>query len=251
MSLPAGLARELAGRKLLLALDFDGTLARLRRRRDAPALPARRRALLRALTRAPGVKVLIVSGRGLSDLRGRCGGLGAALSGDHGLRLEGLGPRWSHPDLPRLSRQAGLLAAAARKATASLEGVRVERKEASVAVHYRGSARVRRAPEGLRRLLAEELVAGWRIAGGKCLWELRPRKSWGKGEAILFALERLGPGWRAAFVGDDATDEEGFAVLGRRAATVRVGAGKTAARWRLKGLGAVDEFLSAALRSRR
>ena len=77
MSLPAGLARALKasaarGEGLLLALDFDGTLARLRRRRDAPRLPARRRALLRSLARTPGVRVLIVSGRELADLRGRC-----------------------------------------------------------------------------------------------------------------------------------------------------------------------------------
>jgi trehalose 6-phosphate phosphatase len=102
----------------------------------------------------------------------------------------------------------------------------------------------------LKRALERLPLAGWRVAPGKCLWELRPRKDWGKGEAILLALKRLGPGWTAAFVGDDATDEEGFAVLGRRALTVRVGPGRTAARWRLPGIGSVDALFAAVRRSR-
>ncbi|MDE2510275.1 MAG: trehalose-phosphatase, partial [Elusimicrobia bacterium] len=104
MSVPRALIRELErsrarGEKLLLALDFDGTLARLRRRRGDARLPARRRKSLAALSAAPGVRLLLVSGRALSDLRGRARGTGAALAGDHGLRLEGLGAPWRHPDL--------------------------------------------------------------------------------------------------------------------------------------------------------
>jgi trehalose-phosphatase len=256
MSAPAGLARELSasaarGEKLLVALDFDGTLACLRRRKGAARLSARRRSLLRALARASGVRVLIASGRSLSDLRARCRGLGAALFGDHGLRLEGLGARWSHPDLPRRAAQARRLGTAAAAAARGFPGVEVEIKEASVAVHYRRAAAVRRDPRGLKRLLERVLLPGWRVAGGKCVWEFRPRASWGKGEAVLLALKRLGSGWRAVFVGDDQTDEEGFETLGRRVWTAKVGRGRTAARWRLKGLADVDSLLSAALAARR
>jgi len=256
VTVPAGLARELArsrarGESLLLTLDFDGTLASLRRRRGGARLPRRRRARLAALGRTPGVKLLIVSGRALSDLRARCRGTGAALAGDHGLRLEGVGAAWRHPDLARRSREADRLAAEARAATRGIAGVSVELKEASVAVHYRAAPSLRREPAPLRRVLRRLLLPGWRVASGKCLWELRPERDWGKGEVILLALKRLGPGWRALFVGDDATDEEGFAVLGRGAWTAKVGEGRTAARWRLRGLGGVDELLSAVRRARR
>ncbi|MDE2490502.1 MAG: trehalose-phosphatase [Elusimicrobia bacterium] len=252
MSPSAALRRELAkSPRLLLALDFDGTLARLRRDRRAPRLPAGRRKALSVLAKTHGVRILVVSGRALADLRGRCPVPGAAFAGDHGLRLEGIGPRWRHPDLARRRRRAGILAAAARAAAKDLPGVRVERKEASVAVHYRNAPAVRRDPKPLKRALERLPLSGWRVAPGKCLWELRPRQDWGKGEAILLALKRLGRGWKAAFVGDDTTDEEGFAVLGRRALTVRVGPGRTAARWRLPGIGSVDRLLAEIRRSRR
>jgi len=248
--IPPSLRRGLSTPHLLLALDFDGTLARLRSERGGVRLPARRRAALALLSRTPGVRVLVVSGRELEDLRRLCAGTRAALAGDHGLRLEGIGPHWRHPDLARWSRKASALAVSARAVARAFPGVRVELKEASVAVHYRASPSVRRDPRSLRRALEHMRLGAWRVAPGKCLWELRPRRGWGKGEAVLLALKRLGPGWRAAFIGDDATDEEGFEVLGRRALTVRVGAGRTHARWRLPGIAGVDALLASVLSER-
>lgn len=252
----AGLERQLEtwGRKydgLLVALDFDGTLARLRRDPENSSLPRQRRAQLRVLSRLPGVRVLIVSGRSLPDLRRLCRGTGAALAGDHGIHLEGFGQDWRHPDLKLWSRQAGTLAAAALEETMGLRGIRVERKEASVAVHYRLSPEFRADPLALRRRLLARLIPGWRLAPGKCLWEYRPAKAWGKGDAVLLALKRLGLGWRPMFIGDDATDEEGFSVLWRHAWTVWVGPGRTAAHWRVKGLPDVDRLLAAVRRGRR
>lgn len=84
---------------LLIAIDFDGTLAALKRDPAAVRLSAARRALLARLGRAPGVRVLVVSGRPQAFLRRGLAGAGAALSGEHGWVLEGIGPRWRHPRL--------------------------------------------------------------------------------------------------------------------------------------------------------
>lgn len=258
MSLPAGLARALAAsarraEPWLIALDFDGTLVALRRVRTSVRLSPARRLRLEKLGLLPGVRVLIVSGRGLADLRLRCRIRGAALSGGHGMSLTGFGRAWVHPASARLRRESAALAAAAARLTRDMPGVEVEAKRTSVSVHWRRCAAVRRNPEGLGRALSGLLRGGWRLAGGKCVWELRPGLACGKCEAILLAQRRLGPGTRVLFVGDDETDEEGFRRLERGtpiAWTVRVGPGKTAARWRVRGPTEVDVLLArlAALR---
>ncbi|MDD5302280.1 MAG: trehalose-phosphatase [Elusimicrobia bacterium] len=256
MSLPSGLRRAVTasaarGEKWLIALDFDGTLARLRRARSAARLPHGRRLMLQRLGRLPGVRVVIVSGRELADLRRRCRIRGAALSGEHGMSLTGFGRAWSHPATARLHRESAALAAAASRLTLGMPGVEIERKRTSVSVHWRKAPAVRRDPEGLGRALSGLLRSGWRLAGGKCVWELRPGLARGKGDAILLAQRRLGPGARVLFIGDDATDEEGFRKLGRAAWTVRVGPGETAARWRVAGPVDVDALLVELSTARR
>ncbi|MCR4294209.1 MAG: hypothetical protein NUW21_01640, partial [Elusimicrobia bacterium] len=168
-------------------------------------------------------------------------GSGAALAGEHGWTLDGIGLRWRHPRLRLRARQARALAAAARLAVRGLKGVRVEAKATAVAVHWRRAPGVIRDPSGLRRQLAALLPSGWRLSGGKRIWEFRPADRWGKGETIAFAARRL----RAdvVFIGDDETDEEAFRHLGRGALTVKVGAGPTRARKRVRGLAGVDVLL--------
>ncbi len=255
MRLPETLRRALAasaarGEDWLIALDFDGTLAPLRRARSEAQLPPARRLALERLGRMPGVRVVIVSGRGLSDLRRRCRIRGAALSGEHGMSLTGFGRDWAHRATVRLHRESRALAQAASLLTSAMPGVEVEEKRTSVTVHWRRSPAVRRHPEALGEALMGLLRSGWRIASGKCVWELRPDLARGKGDAILLAQKRMGAGVRVLFAGDDATDEEGFRRLGRGAWTVRVGRGETAARWRVGGPEDVDALIAALSEAR-
>lgn len=228
-------------RRRLIALDFDGTLAAIRREAAAVRLPAIRRALLARLRRAPGVTVLIVSGRPRMFLRRILAGTGLALAGEHGWVMEGIGPRWRHPRLSIRARQTRALAAAARRAVHRMKGVRVEAKATAVAVHWRQAPQVVRDPARLKRILLPLLPVGWRLAGGKMIWEFRPADAWGKGDVIALAARRLKA--RVVFIGDDVTDEEAFRKLGRGARTVKVGSGPTGARERVKGLAGVDALL--------
>lgn len=229
--------------RLLVALDFDGTLAPLRRDPAAVRLSASRRALLARLAAAPGVRVLVVSGRPQSFLHRAFAGIGVALAGEHGWILEGVGPRWSHPRHKLRSRQARALAAAVRRSVGGIKGVRVEAKTAAVAVHWRLAPGVLRDPDALKRLLAALLPSGWRLAGGKRIWEFRPADDWGKGEVLALAARRLRA--RTVFVGDDETDEEAFRSLGRSARTIKVGPGPTRARERIGTIAEVDRLLTS------
>lgn len=227
--------------RLLIALDFDGTLAPIRRDPASVRLSAGRLALLGRIGRVPGVRILIVSGRPQQFLRRALAGSGAALSGEHGWMLEGIGARWHHPRLRRRASQARGIAAAVRRAVRGITGVKVEGKRTAVAVHWRRAPSVIADPTPLRRVLTALLPAGWRLAGGKRIWEFRPADAWGKGDAVALAARRLNA--RVVFIGDDVTDEEAFIHLGRGAFTVKVGPGPTLAQERVAGLRAVDVLL--------
>lgn len=230
---------------LLLALDFDGTLAALRRDPAHARLSASRRALLERLGSQPGIRVLIVSGRPQSFLHRALAGSGAALAGEHGWMMEGIGAAWHHPRLRLRTRQAHALGQAARAAALAFAGVRVETKATTVAVHWRRAPEVIASPLRLKRALRKLVPAGWRLSGGKRLWEFRPADAWGKGEVISLAARKLGA--EVLFIGDDETDEEAFRHLRHSARTVKVGSGPTRARERVKGIPGVDALLRGLL----
>ena len=228
----------------LLFLDYDGTLAPIVDDPAAavphPAIPA----LLSAL--AARHPVVVVSGRGLAMLARFLPGVPVRAVGLHGAEEGTLGdaPRPS----PALARYAEPLAAL-RASVPEVEGVHVEDKGATFAVHYRRAtdeAAARGALEAWASGVPEGLHAVW----GKKVLELRPRDV-SKGTAVA-RLAAEHPGRTPVYLGDDTTDEDAFRALegasgARTPVTVKVGAGETAARYRLPGVDAVVDYLRGFL----
>ena len=236
-----------------LFLDYDGTLAAIQDRPEQARLDDRvRRTLQQLVQRFP---VAIVSGRERTDVEDLVGLPELIYAGSHGLDIAGPGVRWDAPDaghlLPTLERAHEWLI----NQTASLDGIVVERKRYAVALHYRlaDAQAVRAAQEVVERAAAE--LNGLLLAGGKKVWELRPDIDWDKGRAIEWLcgqLRRSEPdAYRPVFIGDDETDEDGFrAVAGLGGVGILVAAGQrsSAARFRLPGVAAVADVLSALAR---
>jgi trehalose-phosphatase len=233
-------------RRLAFFTDFDGTLVRLRRRPEAVRLPESVRRRLAALTQR-GALVGIVSGRSLGDLRARVGLRGVWYVGAHGFFL--LSP--SNRSLPLLNRSEKRQIARAlgwlERKLANVDGIRLEAKEATVAVHYRSA---RRSSADTARALVLELLRrepGLRTMPGKKVWEILPRRKVTKWTAVRSILKR--EGWNrpersglAFYVGDDVTDEDVF----RQLEGVNVAVGKrrrTAARYYLRSPAEVRQFL--------
>ncbi|MHB2026664.1 MAG: trehalose-phosphatase [Elusimicrobiota bacterium] len=220
-------------RNLILGLDFDGTLVPIAKRPEQAFLPVKTKFLLKTLIQA-GVKIAILSGRSLTDVRTKIGVSGIYYCGNHGLEISGPGLRWSHPSARAFKRKLAALECAARKNLTRIHGLRVENKGMSLSVHYRqaeaSAALVRRALLGIREM--DEDV--FRLMPGKKVWEILPKVRWSKGDALLIA--RRDSGRRNMIViGDDETDEEGFRVLRARAVSLRVGqVRRTAARFHLR-----------------
>jgi len=222
-------------------LDFDGTLARLRRRPWEVRCPARVKRLLTRLARQPNLRLCVISGRRAQNLRELIGVAGIHYLGAYGAEF-GSTP----PVLGERTRRA--LAKAKRDLTAqtaSLPGIWIENKGLGLAVHCRAarSPAIRQAGEAVRRVLAAACGVLRLIAGVK-IWEIVPREFAGKGAAVRAGMDELPPGSAGVYIGDDVADETAFAVL-ESGITVRVGrARKTRARYFLRSPAEVVKFLA-------
>ncbi|HYJ79723.1 MAG TPA: trehalose-phosphatase [Longimicrobiaceae bacterium] len=204
--------------RLVLLLDFDGTLAPIVPHPDDAAIPPATRAALERLRSFAGVEAAVVSGRGLADVRLRAGIPGVAYAGNHGMEMQGAGFERVHP---QAAAARPLLEAVARRIEpelAAVPGAFLEDKELTLSVHFR-RAPAEREPE-VRRIVAAAVagVGGVKVTEGKMVLEVRPRVEWDKGKAVLFLLDQLRPpaGTPVLYLGDDRTDEDAFRALRQR-----------------------------------
>lgn len=240
---------DLEGAKLLVGLDFDGTLAKIVESPEKAALSPETRRSLSALSRCPDTRVAILSGRELGDVKRMVGLSGLYYCGSHGLEIEGPGIRWVHP------RAGGVGRSILRGLESDLRefpGAFIERKRLGAAVHYRRVLRSALRPlrDRIRARLAG-LGDRLRFIHGKMTFDLRPDVRWNKGHALEAIRKQLPGGWRAVFVGDDATDEEAFRTIGARALTVRIGrVNASAAQFIIPRRRLVDRLLAAMAKRR-
>ena len=213
-----GLPRLVAGRRVAVFLDFDGTLSPIVERAEDARIDAATRAVVASL--AGSCAVAIVSGRDIADVRARVGLPGIAYSGGHGLDfVSAEGEEWHYRKAAAHLPNLAVAEAELRARLGSLPGVELERKRFSLAVHYRRAdpADIAAIEYAVRHALQSH--PGLRETPGKMVHELRPALDWSKGEAVLWMLDRLGlaaPDVLAMYFGDDATDEDAFTALADR-----------------------------------
>lgn len=234
--------------RLLLGLDFDGTLAPIVPQPASARMPDETWRVLEALTRRPGVTLAIVSGRTTEDLRARIGP-GIALAGNHGLEIMLGDGHWRHPDAvkrqPLLHEICGELSARVEK----IPGALLEDKGLTASIHHRNVAPVDVAGlSAMVRSVVTPHADRFLVRRGQRVMEILPRVAWNKGSAIAWIIERLRQTEDGHFavccIGDDATDEAAFREL-PRAITVRVGTNSpTLARFRVRDTRQVFEFLN-------
>lgn len=203
-------------RRPLLAFDFDGTLARIVARPDdarlTPAVATRLEAL------AARLPLAIVTGRSVSDVRGRLGFVPRYIVGSHGAEDE-FDPVGSAQRIAVLDPLRIVLASRGRDVERA--GVQVEDKQQSIALHYR------LAPDHeAARTLIDELVAApctaLRVFPGKMVVNVVAARAPDKGDAVSALALRCGAA-SVFFAGDDRNDEPVFACAGPDWFTVRVG----------------------------
>ncbi len=202
------------------------------------------RLLLERLYRDTGGAVALISGRAIADIDRLFPHTRMPAAGQHGAeRRSARGIVTLHPvPAQRFERVRLRLAAAVGGKT----GLLLENKGLSLALHYRRAPRLGAYAHRLARSMLPVAGRQFCIQRGKYLVEMRPAGK-DKGAAILDFLKE-DPFLRrtAVFVGDDATDEFGFATVNRlHGHSIKVGPGRTAARWRLPNVRAVRAWLAS------
>jgi trehalose 6-phosphate phosphatase len=246
VGLPADLVRALDGAaataRLLVASDFDGTLAPIvSNPADARPLAGAADAL-RTLAALPSTTVALVSGRALETLRTLSSMPPPIhLIGSHGAEFDtGFAHQIDGDLLDRIT--AGLTAIAADR-----PGVTVEPKPASVALHVRNAS----AADGRAALDAAHAAAPeWNaeLTEGKSVLEFAVIST-DKGEAIDIIRDR-DDATAVVFFGDDVTDEKAFRRMRACDVGVKVGPGDTLAAYRVDSPDDVEAALVYLARQR-
>lgn len=223
-------------------VDLDGTLLDIAPSPDEVHLDAEVQTLLTELSEFAGGAVALISGRSISDISALISEPCLPVAGQHGLeRRDASGRITAH-----LEESNGLAfaAGALEREVKKYAGLLLERKGLSLALHYRAVPELASHVHTVMRRLCSELGPEYVLQEGKRVVELKPAGK-NKGVAVQeFLQEPPFLGRTPVFLGDDATDEYAFAVVNEEnGISIKVGPGKTGARFRLKDVRAVRRWL--------
>ena len=232
---------DFARKRVLLAFDFDGTLAPIVRKPEVAAMRRRTSMLLAQLAKL--YPCVVISGRSRADVLEKVAAIPLrSVVGNHGMEPS--------PNQRAWRRQTAKWHAQLAAALPPLPGLVIENKGVSLAVHFRrvhGRTAVRRL---VLAVVAD--LYGTRIVEGKMVVNILPSGAPDKGTALVNLRKRLHCD-SAIFIGDDDTDEDVFALakpghlLGIRVGRSR----RTRATYFVTSQAAVDQLLVKLVEARR
>ena len=230
--------------QIALFLDFDGTLVEIAPSPDDVHVDRRLPAALDGLRLRLGGALALVSGRPVALLDEMMTPYRFDAAGLHGAQL-----RLGGQDAPHAAPSDALheaMRAMVRFANAHV-GIIVEDKRQSVALHWRLAPSLAEEALALMEQVAAEIGPSMRLQRGKAVAELVPATA-SKGGAIRWLLQQEAyAGRQPVFIGDDITDEDGFAAVNEaQGLSIRIGEGETCARHRLASPTALRRVLLAA-----
>lgn len=226
-------------------LDVDGTLIELADTPDAVHVDHLLLTLISNLHQKVGGALALISGRSLADLDHRLKIPWLPIAGQHGLeRRDNFGNIHRHSISPISSE---LFIERLAPLMTRHPGLHIEHKGATLAIHYRLAPHLGGYLHRLLKCMVLQMK-GLQLQPGKRVLEIKP-SGYDKGSAIEeYTTQPPFIGRRPVFIGDDLTDEHGFAVVNRLDGySIKVGVGRTCAHYRLNGIDSVRGWLAKLL----
>ncbi|GGD67666.1 MULTISPECIES: trehalose-phosphatase [Caballeronia] len=222
--------------------DFDGTLVELASTPDGIFVPRSVPDILASLRRATNNAVAVVSGRGIDNIDSFLQMPDLPVAGMHGAErrdANGDVQRIGFHD-ERLLRMEHVL----EGVVSANPGMLLEIKGAALALHYRNAPEREPAARAATERLVAEYADAYVLQPGKMVYEIKPRGV-DKGRALrAFMAEPPFTGRKPVFIGDDLTDEKGFAVVNEfDGLSIKIGAGDTVARARIESVELLLDWL--------
>ncbi|KAH7652734.1 HAD-superfamily hydrolase subfamily IIB protein [Dioscorea alata] len=219
------ITRMSKGKRIVMFLDYDGTLSPIVDDPDLAFMSDAMRTAVRNVARC--FPTAIVTGRRLDKVYEFVRLAELYYAGSHGMDIKGpvKGPRHAKTKtkavlfqpasefLPMINEVYKALLVKTR----SIPGVKVENNKFCASVHFRcvDEKRWSALAEQVRSVLKE--YPKLRLTQGRKVLEIRPTIKWDKGKALEFLLESLGFADNEevfpVYIGDDRTDEDAFKVL--------------------------------------
>jgi trehalose 6-phosphate phosphatase len=198
-----------------LFLDVDGTLLDLAERPDDVVAPPDLVETLARIERKLAGALALISGRAIEDVDRLFTPLRLRVSGVHGAEIR-FNPGEPVKALPAAKELPQSLSTALKQAVEPFPGAFVEPKRFSIAVHYRLAPEAEQPLREAVKRVVETAPVPVEVMNAHYAIELKT-PGFDKGAAIAAFLST--PAFRGrtpVFVGDDATDERGFAVVAAR-----------------------------------
>jgi trehalose 6-phosphate phosphatase len=195
-------------RALALFLDVDGTLLELATSPEAVRVPASLRNTLELASQREGGALALVSGRSLDDLDRLFAPSRFPACGEHGFEWR---DAQGHLTSAKVDRR--LLTPVRRQLRHWLEGrstLALEEKTTALALHFRRAPYLEPEAREIMESAAATLAPEYRLRSGKCVYELTPTCCSVRAAIESFMSGAPFAGRTPVFIGDDATDEEGF-----------------------------------------
>ena len=240
----------LAGNRVALFLDYDGTLREIEREpslaKPTPALHD----FLKRLTDLANVDVTIISGRSRDDIQVLLGVYPFRLIAEHGASRRHPGSQeWEQLDRTVNYAWKEELLNILRRYEEATPGSLVEEKRSSLVWHYRmadrefGEWKARKLTRQLAAFTANQQI---QVHHGKKIVEVSAAQL-NKGAAVAQVLAEEHPYDCVLCAGDDRTDESMFVLNTPGLLSVKVGDGPTQAGFRVADPALLRQFLVKAL----
>ncbi|HWW07857.1 trehalose-phosphatase [Collimonas sp.] len=232
-----------------LFLDFDNTLVDFAPLPESVVVPPDLITSLQYLQQAASGALAIVSGRPLTQIDHFLAPLRLPAAGVHGAERRSADGRMTQLPVPDIERLLMYL----QPLAAQHAGLLLEVKRGALALHYRRAPHLEQiCVQAMSEALAHE--PGFALLRGSMVVEAKAADI-SKGDAIAaFMNEAPFAGRRPLFIGDDITDEAGFAWVQSPSAGglgIKVGPGPSLARARIANPAAVRSMLAQVLEQQR
>jgi trehalose 6-phosphate synthase/phosphatase len=237
------------GESRLLLLDYDGTLVEFNKDPEACAPDSDLKNLLTQLANDPKNQVVVISGRRKETLGNWLSELPVNLVAEHGIWTKLKGRDWERDSKIDDSTWKDEAREIMEFYVDRTPGSFVEEKSYALAWHYRkvekglGEVRMSELRSHLKHMMSGKHC---QVLDGDYVIELKP-DSVNKGQVALEYYKERKSGFNLC-IGDDVTDESMFEVLPEDVFTIRVGGGKSSARYALKSVSDTRKLLNSLVR---
>jgi len=217
--------RIISADKIMLFLDYDGTLVSFKNNPDDVKTPKKIIEIIKNIQKKKNFDIIIITGRTLKDIGEKIPIHHMNYAALHGLHIRKREEsRKIITNLSHLSSQLDSIKNELKSSFSDIKGVVFEDKNLTFAFHYRN------VDDELKPLVKNRFSKFYKdrinkdsfhIINGDNVFEIKP-KGWDKGKAVDYFYDKNNGCILPIYIGDDTTDEDAFLTLKDKGITVYV-----------------------------